>query len=323
LTTPTEPAQDPLTVFPLPRLTRLALLAALLVLPALDQSPQSETDLRVVSYNIKHGRGNDAVVDLGRTAGVLRALRPDIVGLQEVDDRATRSGGVAQAAWLGEQLGLQHAFGRFMDFQGGGYGMAILTRYPVVSTRAVPLPDGNEPRVALAVEVRLPGDRPLVLVNVHFDWVRDDSFRYAQAEALTKYLDALTIPYVLLGDFNDVPESRTLALFKSRATEAAKPVDDRFTFPSTGPAREIDFIFFSPAAAFTAGDVRVITEPVASDHRPVLGVLRLLAGGALIGETAADGAPVASRPTDRVRQPVPADDGAPTSRVRGPRSTAW
>lgn len=270
-----------LTVFPLPHLTRLALLAALLMVPALDQSPRSDTELRIVSYNIKHGRGNDAVVDLDRTAGVLRALRPDIVGLQEVDDRAARSGGVPQAAWVGERLGLQHAFGRFMDFQGGGYGLAILTRYPIVSIRAVPLPDGNEPRVALAVEVRLPGDRPLVIVNVHFDWVRDDGFRYAQAEALTEYLDALTTPYVLLGDFNDVPESRTLALFKSRATEAAKPADDRLTFPSTGPAREIDFIFFSPPAAFTPAEVRVITEPVASDHRPVLGVLRMVASGRL------------------------------------------
>jgi endonuclease/exonuclease/phosphatase (EEP) superfamily protein YafD len=108
---------------------------------------------------------------------------------------------------------------------------------------------------------------------VHFDWVRDDGFRYAQAETLAKQLDELTTPYLLLGDFNDVPESRTLALFKSRATEAAKPSDDRFTFSSTEPVREIDFIFYAPRAAFTTREVRVIDEKVASDHRPVLAVL--------------------------------------------------
>jgi endonuclease/exonuclease/phosphatase family metal-dependent hydrolase len=258
----------------MPLLIRAILVAALAAAVAVaPTAQQADVDIRVVSYNIKHGRGNDNVVDLDRTAGVLRALRPDIVGLQEVDDRATRSGSVAQAERLGQALGLHHAFGRFMDFQGGAYGMAILTRYPIVSTQSVKLPDGNEPRIALAVDVRLPGDRRLTIVNVHFDWVRDDAFRHAQATALTSFLDALTAPYLLLGDFNDVPESRTLALFRSRATEAAKPAGDRFTFSSTEPRREIDFVFYNPATAFTTREVRVIDERVASDHRPVLAVL--------------------------------------------------
>lgn len=241
--------------------------------PTLVWSWPQNADVRVVSYNIKHGLGNDGVLDLERTAAVLRAQRPDIVGLQEVDQRATRSGGVPQAERLGELLGMGHAFGKFMDYQGGAYGMAILTRYPIVSSRSIQLPEGNEPRVALAVEVRLPGDRPLTIITVHFDWVQDDGFRYAQAETLAKQLDALTTPYLLLGDFNDVPESRTLALFTSRATEAAKPSDDRFTFSSTEPVREIDFIFYAPRAAFTTREVRVIDEKIASDHRPVLALL--------------------------------------------------
>lgn len=233
-------------------------------------------ELRVVSYNIKHARGNDNAVDLERTSGVLRVLAPDVVGLQEVDDRATRSGGVDQAARLGKLLGLQHAFGRFMDFQGGAYGLAILTRHPIVETRSVDLPEGNEPRVALSIDIRLPDASIITIVNVHFDWVRDDGFRFAQAETLTKYLDGLKTPYILLGDFNDLPQSRTLALFKARATEARKPDGARFTFPSTTPEREIDYIFFAPASRWRAGEVRVIDERVASDHRPVLAVLERL-----------------------------------------------
>lgn len=238
---------------------------------------QPET-LRVVSYNIKHGRGNDNVVNLDRTAAVLRTLQPDVVGLQEVDDLVTRSGGVPQAQRLGESLGLHHAFGRFMDYQGGAYGMAILSRHPIVSTQSVRLPDGNEPRVALAVEIQLPSNRRLTIVNVHFDWVNDDKFRFAQAETLTKYLDALKTPYVLLGDFNDEPGSRTLALFKQRAAEAAKPAADRFTFSSTEPTKEIDFVFTALAAGWRAREVRVITEPLVSDHRPVLAVLEFAPG---------------------------------------------
>lgn len=239
---------------------------------------QAGTPLTVVSYNIKHGRGNDNIVDLSRTAGVLRGLTPDIVGLQEVDDLVTRSGGVPEAAWLGQTLGMQHAFGRFMDYQGGAYGMAILSKFPIVSTQSVRLPEGNEPRVALAVEVELPDRQHLMVVNVHFDWVDDDRFRFAQAQTLTRFLDGLTLPYVLLGDFNDVPESRTLALFKSRAREAVKPADDRFTFSSTKPEKEIDFIFTAPAARWS-GRARVITEPLVSDHRPVVASLVLGAPG--------------------------------------------
>ncbi|MCC7184688.1 MAG: endonuclease/exonuclease/phosphatase family protein [Acidobacteria bacterium] len=251
---------------------------AALAVAAVSLGAMQPVGLRVASYNIKHGRGNDNVVDLERTARVLRALSPDIVGLQEVDDLATRSGGVPQAERLGQLLGLHHAFGRFMDFQGGAYGMAILSRHPIVRTESVRLPDGNEPRVALAVEVQLPDGRRLTIVNVHFDWVGDDGFRFAQAQALTKYLDVLKTPYVLLGDFNDEPESRTLALFKSRALEARKPEGDHLTFSSTEPTKEIDFIFAAPAAGWRAREVRVITEPMASDHRPVLAVLEFAPG---------------------------------------------
>lgn len=250
----------------------VTILAAVALLPA-ELSTQAR-ELRIVSYNIRHGRGEDKVVDLERTARVLRELRPDIVGFQEVDERAERSGSVAQAERLGELLGMQHAFGKFMDFQGGAYGMAVLSRHPIVAVNPVRLPDGNEPRVALTVDIRLPDDSLLTVINVHFDWVRDDGFRYAQAETLARHLDGLKGQYVLLGDFNDVPESRTLALFRARAAEASKPSGARFTFPSDAPAREIDYIFFAPRSAWRATEVRVIDERVASDHRPVLAVLQ-------------------------------------------------
>jgi len=225
--------------------------------------------LRVVSYNIRHGRGMDTVVNLPRTAEVLRQLAPDIVGLQEVDSVVTRSGGIAEAQALGELLGMEHAFGGFMAYQGGQYGMGILSRYPIRDVIPVRLPDGNEPRIALAVEVQAPGIGPLMVVNVHFDWVASDSFRIVQATALTRFLDSLPLPYILLGDFNDEPGSATLALFRARAHEAAKPAENHFTFSSTEPVKEIDFIFGAPAARWRSDSVKVVAETVASDHRPV------------------------------------------------------
>lgn len=234
--------------------------------------------VRVVSYNIRHGWGMDDAVDLARTAGVLERLDPDVVALQEVDDRAERSGSVAQAQELGRLLDMHWAYGKFMDFQGGGYGMGTLSRHPILRQEEVRLPDGNEPRVALATEIELPGGQPVLVVNIHFDWVGDDGFRFAQASHLADYLDGVEIPWILVGDLNDEPGSRTWELFHPRAVEARKPEEDRLTFSSTDPRREIDFIFAAPAERWEVGRVEVIHEPMASDHRPVLAELRLLAG---------------------------------------------
>ena len=240
------------------------------------QSETGNPTLRVVSYNIKRGLGNDGVTDLARTARVIRELKPDFVGLQEVDENTRRSGGVDQAVELGRQLGMHHAFAPFMDYDGGRYGLAVLSRYPIANVTVVKLPEGNEPRVALAAEVILPNGASVTFVNLHFDWVKEDTFRLAQATALKKYLDGLKTPYILLGDFNDMPESRTLGLFRQDAVEAKKPREDHFTFSATAPAMEIDFIFVAPQSRWEIGNVAVVDERVASDHRPVVANVKLL-----------------------------------------------
>jgi endonuclease/exonuclease/phosphatase family metal-dependent hydrolase len=254
-------------------LVTVAAAAFLSACTAPDPAPDSRPDLRVVSYNIRHGRGLDDQVDLARTAAVLRELAPDLVALQEVDQRVTRSGGVDQAAELGRLLGMEHAFGSFMDYQGGRYGMAILSRLPIRRRQSIELPPGNEPRIALLVEVEDPRGKPLNLIGVHFDWVRDDALRHAQAEALCNFLDALDAPYLVVGDFNDEPGSRTLGLFEARASAAAKPAEARFTFPADEPRKEIDFVFAAPRERWETREVRVVDEGLASDHRPVLAVL--------------------------------------------------
>jgi|GEM_PF-591052 len=234
-----------------------------------------DLDLTAVTYNLRHGRGTDGRVDLARIAGVLRELDPDLVGLQEVDLGAGRSGGVNQVLELSAALGLHPAFGGFMDHDGGRYGIAVLSRYPIVQVERFELPTGNEPRIALLVDVRLPDDTLVTLVNVHFDWVDDDGFRFAQASALAERLRALRTPFVLLGDFNDGPDSRTLALFRGLADEADKPDDARHTWPADAPEVEIDFVFAGPRGAFETATARVVDEALASDHRPVTATLRL------------------------------------------------
>lgn len=229
--------------------------------------------VRAASYNIRHGRGMDDRVDLERTAAVLAQLNADVIALQEVDLGVRRSGGINQPEWLGARLGMHPAFGSFLDYQGGRYGMAILSKWPLRAVRSLRLPDGNEPRVALVAELVRPDGEVLTVVNVHFDWVADDHFRYAQAEVVAQFVAALPNPYLVVGDCNDVPGSRTVQRFAALSRNAAKPIAASNTFPSPAPTQEIDYVFAGPVGSWRAASAEVIAETLASDHRPLVAVL--------------------------------------------------
>ena len=257
----------------------LALVSAVAVLISLVTSvltgcaavPAGTETVRVMTYNIHHGEGMDGKVDLERVALVIIEAEADLVALQEVDVGTSRTGGVDQAVRLGELTGMHSAFAKFMDYEGDEYGLAMLSKMPIEEITRIPLPPGKrEPRAALAVRTTLSGHvSPIVFVSLHFDWLRDDAERFAQAQSLIEQLGDEDLPIILAGDFNDTPDSRTMQLMFVSFKNADKPEDDRFTFSSTEPRREIDFVVYRPGDAF-AGSAWVVDEPMASDHRPVV-----------------------------------------------------
>lgn len=269
---PTRRSPAPRTVAPL--LALLAVGAAgCSALPGVGGGgPQQEADtLTVMAYNIRHGEGTDGEIDLRRIADVIDAQQPDLVTLQEVDRRTDRVDGDDQARTLGSLTGMNHAFGPFMDYDDGEYGMAVLSRWPIVSVTNERLPDGAEPRTALKVRVRSPEtDRELVIVGIHF--YRDADERLAQADRLIESLADETRPVILAGDFNSTPDDDVIDRFAGEWDILSKG-RDRLTFPSTDPQREIDYIMVRPARRFYALEHRVLDEPLASDHRPLVAEL--------------------------------------------------
>lgn len=230
-------------------------------------APSADT-LTVLAYNVHHGEGMDEVVDLERIAALIRNVAPDLVTLQEIDSVTTRTGAVDQAAELGRLTGLEPAYGRFMPYQGGAYGMAILSRWPIAEATNHRLPDGEEPRTALAATVTSPTTgRSLRLVGIHF--YRTAEERLAQARALQGILSPDTVPTILAGDFNSTPDSEVMRLL-AESWEIVDKGDDHLTFPSFGPEREIDFVLLWPRGRFVVVGQRLLDEPVASDHRPVV-----------------------------------------------------
>lgn len=249
----------------------LVLLLATLVLPAAE--PVSEPAvIRVVSYNIRvGGMGMDGKRDLARTAGVLRALKPDIVLLQEVDLNARRSGKVDVPKVLADALGMRPYFAEAMPFQGGSYGCALLSRLPAGQgePRVLRFVGGSEPRVALAVPLRAgPGGTEFLAVSTHLDF-RSAKEVEPHARQLAEFLAADPRPSILGGDFNFEPGSTVLAALDARLARIPF-AGDGATFPADKPTAPIDHFYVHPAARFQARECRVIPEGVVSDHRPIL-----------------------------------------------------
>lgn len=224
--------------------------------------------MRIVAYNIRHGAGMDLVVDLPRLADVITPLQADVVLLQEVDKGVNRSDGVDQMTRFAELTGMSPYFGKFMDHDGGEYGMGILTREPALEWASQELPAGDEPRFSLWV--RTPA---ALFVGVHL--YRTESERLAQAQRLVETFADETGPVIVGGDFNSEPGTAVMDYMSQHWQIAAKQ-GSNLTFPADEPVKEIDFILYRPRDAFRIVESRVIDERLASDHRPILLDLELV-----------------------------------------------
>ncbi|WP_176723343.1 endonuclease/exonuclease/phosphatase family protein [Roseivirga misakiensis] len=233
-----------------------------------------------MSYNIKHGVGNDAVLDLSRAASVINDQKPDICGLQEIDYLCTRSDSVDQSRYLAERTNMKSTFGKFMDYQGGAYGMATLTTNSVVKSTVLSLPDGlYEPRSAIVQELELAKGGQIVFVNVHFDWIGGDegsASRLRQAKALVDHLNSLTNPIVITGDFNCTPDSPTMRYFYDHGFQFADKGEDNLSFQGEKKS-EIDHVIYRGTSEQKIGlkSIRLLNEPIVSDHRPLVAELQI------------------------------------------------
>ena len=250
----------------------LIFISSFALLKASEAAPSSPTTtaIRVLTYNLHHGEGVDGKVDLKRIARIISDTHADIVALQEVDQKTQRTGGVDQAAELARLTGLHFAYGKAMDYQGGAYGQALLSRWPLTEFVVHPLPDPTqvEPRIAISAQVRPPGQPGFRFVGTHLDAKSDDNARWQQTTRLIELFGADATPTILVGDFNARPETRILQALTPYFCDAsaANPAP---TIPAHKPTSRIDYILVRPAAQWQIQASAVLPEAVASDHRPL------------------------------------------------------
>ncbi len=254
---------------------RLLILLLLLAASGCTMISSPSRAVRVLTYNIHAGKDAQLVDNLDRVAAIIDSTEADIVLLQEVDRRTQRAHRVDHFAELRTRTRMHGVFGKSITFQGGDYGIAVLSRWPIDSIAAVPLlPDPSqerssyETRIVLHVLVRTPGG-PLHVVNTHLDAAANPSFRRQELIAALAHMKQnvpTDAPVVFGGDLNARPVTSEIAAIGFSLADVFDTcgAGSAETFPAHAPDRRIDYIFFRYARCQTA---RVIATQ-ASDHRP-------------------------------------------------------
>jgi endonuclease/exonuclease/phosphatase family metal-dependent hydrolase len=243
------------------------------------------TNLTVLVYNIHAGKDANRVDNLARVSQIIRDSRADIVLLQEVDRKTTRSGNIDQVAKLEELTGFFGAFGKTIDWQGGDYGIAILSRWPIVRDTLVhlpvnpPEPRSYEARGALRTVIESPLGT-LRVINTHLDASGSDSFRIQQAPTLLRVARSSgdVVATFIGGDFNSEPTSSVHAMVAAAGwhdTFAECSSDNGFSWPEDKPRKRIDYLWYK--GLLRCVDAKVL-DTNASDHRPVLFHLHIVRG---------------------------------------------
>lgn len=257
---------------------------------------RSPANLRVMTYNIRHGLGNhpeDSKLfgdyDLEGVGEVIRRADPHIVALQEVDRLQQRSLRVDQPAVLSELLEMEHSFGANVLFHPGEYGVATLSTYPITSCENIPLPtgDGRENRGALKTSIHVSGHGNITVLNMHLQVGQPGSEgaaveeRREQAAVVGGLVNNENGPVILMGDFNSEPGDPELEPLTSLSDAwwVAGEGGGGCTIPShpaLQPSLRIDAIYVSEG--FRVISSRVVLEHPArfsSDHLPVIANLEI------------------------------------------------
>jgi len=238
---------------------------------------EAKKTLRVMTYNIHVGVGMDKKLDLQRVADVINRERPDLVGLQEVDRGVRRTEGKDEIVELAKMTQMEFAFAPNLDYQGGKYGVAILSRWPIKNTvhRMFENKRESERRGMLHIEIEV--DKKTVnFVTTHLDYQFEDG-RLFETEQLMKFLNGTKGPLIVVADLNDVPEGSAYKLMRTKFDDAwttSRAKGDGFSYPADKPLKRIDHIFYRTGDRISAKKAWVVST-LASDHVPVVAELEI------------------------------------------------
>lgn len=233
--------------------------------------------LRVMTYNIHVGVGMDKKLDLQRIADVINRERPDLVGLQEVDRGVRRTEGRDEIVELARLTRMDFAFAPNLDYQGGKYGVAILSRWPIKHTVHHMFENKREAerRGMLKVEIEVE-KKTINFVTTHLDYQFEDG-RLFETEQLMRLIDDAKGPLIVVADLNDIPEGSAYKLMRTKFDDVwvmSRAKGEGFSYPADKPVKRIDHIFYRTGDRVRAKKAWVVAT-LASDHVPVVAELEI------------------------------------------------
>ncbi|WP_347556721.1 endonuclease/exonuclease/phosphatase family protein [Robbsia sp. KACC 23696] len=220
--------------------------------------------LRIASYNIHGAVGADGRRRPDRIAGVLAEIDADVIALQEVPMGGHVLPDVLQS--LVKATGFHYVEGVTIDTEERRFGNAVLSRYPIIETRAIDLSFGaREPRGAVDADIDCNGHR-IRFIATHLGLRAAE--RRAQVRRLLATFDTRDMPIVLTGDLNEwFLWGRTLRWLTSHFQRTHAPR----TFPSRFPVFALDRVWVRPRERLVRVAVhRTALARAASDHLPLV-----------------------------------------------------
>lgn len=222
--------------------------------------------IRLMTYNIRNGIGTDEKQDLSRVNAVVNRLRPDVLAVEEVDSVTRRCQGHYTLGQMAEATGLHPTYAPAILFDGGKYGIGILSREQPITVKRVPLPGREESRMLLEVEF----DR-FVFFATHLSLTEADQL--TSVDIINREAAQWHKPVFLAGDMNSTPASAV----QLKLAKTFRTLSD--TTRSTNEDGCIDYIYSyqghgHKGKAKVTGRA-VYPEHVASDHCPVYVDVRL------------------------------------------------
>ncbi len=253
----------------------LLILSILLMAAVGFQANADDKGLVVMTYNIRAG----SLTTIDSLADFINSLHPDFVALQEVDvmtrrANAKKMNGTNIVSALAARTNMFGYFGKTLNFAGGYYGIAILSRYPCKKMECfqLPNPKQTEQRVLLLGEFELDGNREISFACTHLD-VKSADTRGLQADFIINKIKGAAMPTIIGGDFNAYPQDLCSQKFHAAMTDISgcEP-----TFPAWSPDRKIDYLFvYAPLQPFKPHFSTTTLPDQLSDHRAIVTKLRL------------------------------------------------
>jgi endonuclease/exonuclease/phosphatase family metal-dependent hydrolase len=236
--------------------------------------------LRVLQFNIHAAIDRDTGdPELSAVAAEIEAADPDLVSLNEVDDGTLRSGGADEASYLSRATGLHAVFGpTLLGYDGGRFGNAILSRYPVLDSQDLTLPQITdfEARALLTATIRV-DQRTVSFSSLHLSsGSANTADRVLEAEAVARVLRRAQHPTIVAGDLNSEPTDLPVSILRQYLLDAQEQSGSQpgYTIPETDPTGRIDYVLYDNHFTSVAASTRVLPSAV-SDHRSLLTELTL------------------------------------------------